>query len=484
MSIYIKSIIPIENNTSRLEGIDLKLHYIFPYAPSPQNVTKTLTDLTDAIVKTPKDYKGVVFCCLHVYKNNKLYGKETLPCYFSSSKGNNETFDPLSFTFTQQNLIPNTFMLLHTTSNTGVMITDTHLLTMEKNKLEHAIANMCKYIKKETETILSMPHVDERTTKLHSVEYHISSSPRIYIPFCTLAMRGKDIFKQVDISELGSWKAFFNREFLLHPNAMNNFRLQSNAAFDALKDKDMMKIKPLLRGVYNYIISLFSKVVQKYITYNRDIVATNYRDYVGIVRPNQGVALADCEDISQISHDLVKLFRALYPDNSINKQTTHLGHISTWLKFCDVFIVQGSVGGARDSSLQSHVWTMLSPTKIFNSLGYSDDIDPGSFIIEGTGEANPGMYRNIHHVWHYDGNKRKLINAMLITENNSEKYIGVPVHEVFERNLNYFIEHRSINFSCSNINEFEQVLSLNPQMYHPLRLMIGIHKFRAQQKTF
>ena len=138
-------------------------------------------------------------------------------------------------------------------------------------------------------------------------------------------------------------------------------------------------MKPVLKFIYEYITSLFSGVVRQYITYKQDNTATEYRDYIGIVQPNAYQAFADCEDIAQIGHDLVKIFRRLYPDINIHtRMTEHLPHISYWLKQCDVYMVQGSVGSAQDTFLQSHVWTMICPTKILDAIG----IDAGSFIIE------------------------------------------------------------------------------------------------------
>ena len=102
MSIFIKSLVPIEDNSRKLDELGLRLHYIFPNVDSPYNMSKVVKDVNDAEIKLPivnnKTYDGIVYCCLHVLKNGKVYGKETLPCHFSLTN-TTSTFDPLTFSF-------------------------------------------------------------------------------------------------------------------------------------------------------------------------------------------------------------------------------------------------------------------------------------------------------------------------------------------------------------------------------------------------
>ena len=474
MSIFIKSLVPIEENSKKLDELSLRLHYIFPNAESPYNISKVVKDINDTEIKLPiiknKAYDGIVYCCLHVLKNGKVYGKETLPCHFSLTN-TTSTFDPLTFSFPNQNEITKSFILMHNTNHSGIMVTDTRMLQTARNMLLSSISNVMRSIEDETKQILSMEHLDSRTSRLHSVQYHVSSTPVIYLPFFSLTMRGKDLFKNVAVAELGTWKTLFNREFLFQPPIMKNFMQQSFKAYRELQ-KNGSGLVALSRGVYNYISTIFSHLIQKFITYKRDIEATIYKDYIGITRPNNSTVFADCEDIAQMGHDTMRIFRKLYPDVSINNQTTHLGHISYWLKMCDFFIVQGAVGDARAPTLQSHVWTMFSPTKILNLTHQ----DVGSFIVEGTGEASPGQYRYLHHVWHFDSALNKATNAMMMTEEGGKKKIGIRMHETLTKNLPWFLENRSIQFQDNvNISDVHAVLSLNPQEYHPLRLMNDLH---------
>ena len=139
-----------------------------------------------------------------------------------------------------------------------------------------------------------MEHLDSRASRLHSVQYHVSSTPVIYLPFFSLTMRGKDLFKNVAVAELGTWKTLFNREFLFQPPIMKNFMQQSFKAYRELQ-KNGSGLVALSRGVYNYISTIFSHLIQKFITYKRDIEATAYKDYIGITRPNNSTVFADCE---------------------------------------------------------------------------------------------------------------------------------------------------------------------------------------------
>lgn len=474
MSIFIKSLVPIEDNTSNLNQLKIKLHYIFPNADAPYNISKVIRSFNDVEVEIPKMYNkaydGIVYCCLHVIKHGKVFGKETLPCHFSLT--NATTFDPLTFSFPNQNEITKSFILMHNTNNTGMMHTNTHKLQQAKAILSNAISSVIASIERETNQIQSMEHLDSRTSRLHSVEYHVSSTPVIYLPFSTLTMRGKDLFKNINPVEPGSWKSFFNQVFLFQGH-MTTFMKQSYKAYNEYQNNGT-NLVPLVRGVYNYIVTIFSQLVQKYITYKRDIDATIYRDYVGVTRINDIIA-ADCEDIAQIGHDLVRIFRKLYPIEKLTNQTPHLSHISYWLQLCDVFIVQGAVGAARDPALQSHIWTMLSPTKILETTHQ----DVGSFIIEGTGEASPGMYQYIHHVWHFDSRKNHMINAMLVTTEAEKEKIGIRMYEILIKNIRWFINNRSIQFQNNVLlANVKTVLSLNPQEYHPIRLMIELHNYR------
>lgn len=478
MSIFIKSLVPIEEDSRKLDILSLRLHYIFPNIESPYNMSKVIKNINDTEIKLPivnnKPYDGIVYCCLHVLKNGKLYGKETLPCHFSLTN-TTSTFDPLTFSFPNQNEITKSFILMHNTNHSGIMITDTRMLQAAKTMISNAIKNVNISIEDETKQILSMEHLDSRTSRLHSVQYHVSSTPVIYLPFFSLTMRGKDLFKNVLVSELGTWKNFFNREFLFQPPIMKHFMQQSFRAYKELQNNGAGLVA-LSRGVYNYISTIFSHLIQKFITYKRDIEATNYRDYIGITRPDATSVFADCEDIAQMGHDTMRIFCKLYPDVSINNQTTHLGHISYWLKMCDFFIVQGAVGDARAPTLQSHVWTMFSPTKILNLTHQ----DVGSFIVEGTGEATPSQYRYLHHVWHFDSASNKATNAMMMTEEAGKKKIGIRMHETLTQNLPWFLKNRSIQFQDNvNISDVKAVLSLNPQEYHPVRLMIDLYKNRT-----
>ena len=468
--IFVKSLVAIEDTSTLLDGLSYKLHYIFPNASAPHNISLIHSELIDKVIPIPTNYSGIVFACLHVLKNGKLYGKETLPCNFSNTNNNNQ-LDALTFTFNNQNVVPKSYILMHSTNDNAICCTDLKNLKRFKDAFDQSIDTVNNYVVNETQTILNMQHIDPKIEKLHSVQYNVSGNPRIYLPFFTMTMRGRDLFKNIPVSEIGSWKRFFEREFF--PPSMNQFMKASNSMYEAIQNRTITRMKPVLKFIYEYITSLFSGVVRQYITYKQDNTATEYRDYVGIVQPNAYQAFADCEDIAQIGHDLVKIFRRLYPDINIHtRMTEHLPHISYWLKQCDVYMVQGSVGSAQDTFLQSHVWTMICPTKILDAIG----IDAGSFIIEGTGEARRGLYQYVQHVWSYDNKIKE--NAMMLTD----KKIGVRMHEILENNLTYFLKNNSMSFSGLDDDSLNHVLALNPQEYHPLRLMIKIHKNRPMNK--
>ena len=337
---------------------EYRIHLIMPNQPAPFSRTKLL-DISETVRVSLN--KPPAFVVVHVYdKQNKLL---------------NRMFSPIDLTRT---FLDFRNFVVHYSVETPFASHDTTGAFQAQLEAIHAM--LLNYTEKQLRWLEQAHPLDESIRLTHSIFWEFPCQPKLTIPYAALAGRGKDILTGISHETLNGWQGWFMQQLpiVFHQAAVAPSEF-ANVSRLGDKATDQQQF-----WLYNTIASVFSRLLTSRIKYAADSVATFKEDYVGFNWHN-GILVGDCEDGSQATYDVLKLFREIFPVHDPSHGATSLCyHVSHWLKKAEIWLFQGTASASADS----HIWVSLVPPR------------GGMHYVEATNyNAGPNSYKHVIRAW-------------------------------------------------------------------------------------